>query len=353
MRAPLLLLLLMLPGCAALHWVPLPDHAQPYRVKTADGWQIALVRYRPAGPSTGRPVVLVHGISANARNMDLDDGHSMARWFASQGREAWTVSLRGCGESDEANGADRASSYTFDAFWQYDLPAVIAEVKAVTRADSVDYVGHSMGGMVLYAYLAQGGQGIHAAATLGSPTRLDWGTQNEAIIVAAARLIPAGWALWTALGARAVVPLQGLVDDGPIERLFYVTGNTTLTSWKRLIAYGTADIAAGVAAQFVTAVATGNFVSADQAIDFRAGLKEVTTPVLVVAARLDRLALTPAVYDGYRALGGPKQWLLISRAHGAVAEYGHMDLVVGDRASTEVWTPVLQFFNQHEVKEPP
>ena len=75
--------------------------------------------------------------------------------------------------------------------------------------------------------------------------------------------------------------------------------------------------------------------------------------MLVVAGRLDRVALCPAVYDAYRALGGPKEWLLISRANGAVAEYGHMDLVIGDRAPTEVWTPVLEFFNRHDPKDKP
>lgn len=342
-----LILAVLLSGCATLQFVPLPAAAEQQRVKTTDGWEIAVVRYRPTGTPTGRPVILVHGIAANARNMDLDEHHSMARWFASQGREAWTVSLRGTGESDEADGKDRLSSYSFDAFWQLDLPAVIDHVKIATGYDSVDYVGHSMGGMVVYAYLSQGGQGIHAAATLGSPTRLDWGTSSEALIAAGSRIVPAGWALWTGWGAHAVVGLQGLVAEGPFERLFYVTGNTTLQSWKRLIAYGTADIANGVAFQFVDLVVNGNFVSSDARIDYRKDMAKISTPVIVVAARLDRLALSPSVYDGYRALGGEKQWLLISRAHGAVAEYGHMDLVIGDRADTEVWTPVLQFFNRH------
>jgi hypothetical protein len=67
----------------------------------------------------------------------------------------------------------------------------------------------------------------------------------------------------------------------------------------------------------------------------------------VVAAKLDRVALTPGVKDGSRALGGPKAWLLITRAHGARGEYGHMDLVIGERAALEVWSKVLAFFNRH------
>ena len=88
MRAAVIALLLC--GCATFHWQPLPATAQAHRAKTADGWELAMVRYPATVPSTGRPVLLVHGIAANARNMDLDEHHSLARWLASQGREAWS-----------------------------------------------------------------------------------------------------------------------------------------------------------------------------------------------------------------------------------------------------------------------
>lgn len=52
--------------------------------------------------------------------------------------------------------------------------------------------------------------------------------------------------------------------------------------------------------------------------DFRADMAKITTPVIVVAGKLDRVAPTPAVKDGYRSLGGPKRWLLITRANGAI-----------------------------------
>ena len=183
-----LMLLLALTSCAALRPVPLPKEAQAHRAKTDDGWEISLTRYKAVGEPKGLPVVLCHGISANGRNMDLDDQHSMARWFASQGREAWTISLRGTGESDTIDASkNRAGPIYFDDYWQHDLPAVVEYVKKVSGAGAIDYAGHSMGGMVLYAYLSQGGKGIHAAATLGTPTRLDWGTGIESVLTTLVR----------------------------------------------------------------------------------------------------------------------------------------------------------------------
>lgn len=341
---------LCLAACANLRVVPLPPEAEHHRPKTKDGWELSLVRYRPRGAVTGRPVLLCHGISANERNMDLDDEHSMARWFAAQGREAWTMSVRATGESDRPDPSKgRTVPIRFDHYWQHDLPTAIEHVRRVSGAEAIDYAGHSMGGMIAYAYLSQGGTGLHAVATLGSPTRLDWGTGLESLLRALGPTFVSDEAMFPSqLGASLTAPMQTWVDDGPFQRFFYNPESTKPEVWQRLVVYGTADTAGGVAKQLLDVVDTGRFTSFDGRIDFRAGMARITTPVIVVAGKLDRVAPTPAVKDGFRALGGPKKWLLITRANGAGGEYGHMDLVIGERAPTEVFRPVLDFFNQHE-----
>lgn len=344
------LLLLLLGGCANLRVVPLPKEAERHRPKTADGWELSLVRYRAVGPVAGRPVLLCHGISANERNMDLDDDHSMARWFASQGREAWTMSVRATGDSDRPDPSKgRTLPIRFDHYWQNDLPTAIEHVRKVSGADAIDYAGHSMGGMIAYAYLSQGGQGLHAVATMGSPTRLDWGTGLEQLIRTIGPLVVSDDVIFPSqFGAQVSAPLQTLVEDGPFQRFFYNPESTKPETWQRLVVYGTADTAGGAAKQLLSLVETSRFTSADGTVDFRADMARIRTPVIVVGAKLDRVAPTAAVKDGYRALGGPKRWLLITRANGALGEYGHMDLVIGERAPDEVFRPVLDFFNQHE-----
>lgn len=343
-------LLVLASSCANLRVVPLPPEAEQHRVKTKDGWELSLVRYVPKGAPSGRPVLLCHGISANGRNMDLDDGHSMARWFASQGREGWTMSVRAAGDSDRPDpDKGRTLPIRFDHYWQFDLPAAIEHVRRISGAASIDYAGHSMGGMMAYAYLSQGGGGLHAVATLGSPTRLDWGTGLEKLLTAVGPKVVFDDMLFPSqLGASLAAPLQASFDDGPFQRFFYNPQSTDPQTWQRLVAYGTADTAGGVAKQLLAVVESGRFASADGSIDFRRDMATIRTPVLVVAAKLDRVAPTPAVKDGFRALGGPKRWLLITRANGSAGEYGHMDLVIGERAPAEVFRPVLDFFNQHE-----
>lgn len=347
-RAYPLLLVLLMAGCAALRPIPLPKEAEAHTARTDDGWELSLTRYKAVGPPRGLPVVLCHGISANERNMDLDEQHSMARWFASQGREAWTMSLRGAGASDTVDAAkNRAGPIYFDDYWRHDLPAVVDYVKAFSGAPAIDYAGHSMGGMVLYAYLSQGGQGIHAAATLGAPTRLDWGTRLEGVVkTVGAALVTPQWMIPSGVGALLASPFQGLVEDGPFQRLFYNPQSTDLETWRRLMVYGTAPVSGGTALQLITLMESGRFLSFDGKIDLRADMAKITTPMIVIAGRLDRIAVVPAVKDGYRALGGPKRWLLITRANGSKGEYGHMDLVIGERASKEVWPKMLEFFDR-------
>lgn len=337
-------------SCAGLRASPWPPEAERHRPRTDDGWELSLVRYRPTGAPTGRPVLLCHGISANERNMDLDEAHSMARWFASKGREAWTMSVRGTGASDRADPSKgRTLPIRFDHYWQHDLPTAIRHVQAVSGASAIDYAGHSMGGMIVYAYLSQGGLGLHAAATLGTPTRLDWGTNVEQLLQVLGPLFVRDDAvLPSQLGAGLAAPFQGIVDDGPFQRLFYNPESTDTTTWQRLMVSGTADTAGGVARQLLSLVSTSRFTNADGSIDFRQAMGSIRTPVLVVAAKLDRIAPTPAVKDGYRALGGPKAWRLITAANGARGEYGHMDLVIGERAGDEVFPQVLAFFEAHE-----
>ena len=43
---------------------------------------------------------------------------------------------------------------------------------------------------------------------------------------------------------------------------------------------------------------------------------------------------------GYDALAGPKRWVLIAEENGASADYGHMDLLLGERAAQDVWVHV-------------
>jgi polyhydroxyalkanoate synthase len=341
-------LALCLAGCALPYVKPLPKEAIEHRIRTADGWELSLIEYPAEGPVRGRPVLLLHGIVANNRNMDLDERHSLARFLAARGRSTWNLSVRGTGGSDAPDTArGRQPGYDFDTIWKQDLTAAVAYVRARNGGQPVDFVGHSLGGLMLYAYLSQGGEGISAAVTLGSPARLDWGLRLTSLIPLAAWVVSPRWVLPMVGQATLAIPLTGTLKTDPVQALLYSAGNVEPETWKRLLANGVGDLSAGVALQLTPLVREGRFLSADKKVDYREAMARIRTPILVVAGKLDRVGVVPAVKDGYRLLGGPKEWRLIAEENGAQVDYGHLDLLIGERAGTEVFPHVLDFLDRH------
>lgn len=332
-------------------WSPaaLPPEVESHLAKTADGWEIQLLHYAPRSPLPGRrPLLLVHGIVTNVRNLDYDAKHSLARAMAARGIDTWAISLRGTGGSSRASliGGDKSYDWDFDSYCTQDLPAAIALVTAKTGSPQVDFAGHSMGGMILYCLLARGGppaEAIGAAATLGSPLGFRWGARFTAVAkatVAAAARLPV-----VKLDAPTLLALPLLSWAPELAGLIlYNQRNLDPAVWSGFLAVGVEDESPLLMAQFSRFLESDRFTSRDGALDYEALLRTVKTPVLVVAGKVDQLGFTPLVRRGYDALGGDKAWLLIAEENGASADYGHMDLLLGEQADADVFEPLAQWF---------
>ncbi|WP_040794647.1 alpha/beta fold hydrolase [Nocardia higoensis] len=88
------------------------------------------IAYRESGPSSGAPVLLVHGMGGDGHTWDR-----FARHLLAAGRRVIIPDLRGHGRSA------RAATYGFDEFGA-DLTALCEYLEL----DRVDLVGHSLGG---------------------------------------------------------------------------------------------------------------------------------------------------------------------------------------------------------------
>ena len=108
-----------------------PAGSELRRVRTEAGLSLVLERF--GGPSERPPVLLLHGGGQTRHSWSGTAGQLAAR-----GYEAWTMDLRGHGDSDWAPDGD----YTTDAMVE-DLDAVCADIGRPPVL-----VGASMGGMV-------------------------------------------------------------------------------------------------------------------------------------------------------------------------------------------------------------
>jgi len=324
---PLLLLL----ACAR---VPpnLEPSAQPV-YRTEDGWQLRLRHY----PSSGPPVVLVHGMGANHYNWDFREEVSLAAYLQARGWDVWVPELRGDeGTVSPSNQARR--NYSFDDHARLDLPAAVDAVLAETGSEKVYWVGHSMGGMLLYTSLSLFPQKVAAGVAIAAPVTFD---------------DRSGWA-HAALVGGYLVPKRGLMHNRAIYRLLSPLGranplygfllnrdNVDWTLIKSIGKVGLEDLSRVTVDQVHLWLRTGAFVDTDG----DPWVKPVDVPIFVLSGSEDKLAPSSTVSAACTIYPDCTFQLLEG--------YGHVDPVVGAAAQVEVYPLIEEWLSAHQPALPP
>ena len=324
------------------------DADEVHFAATPDGWRLALHRYRPHANGPGTPVVLCGGYGCNRRFLDADERASLARFLSRRGFDAWLLELRGRGLSHPIAACRRPGAWTFDDLATIDVPAGIAYVAAATGR-RVAWIGHSMGGMVLYAYLGchpKAADSVLAGVTIASPVVFP--------AVSSALLNRIGYLL---LG----VPFSDTVPQRLLlGMLWHLVGRTEAAAVGmnpanvdhnevgRVLRHALCDVSRLKLRQLAGWALEGGFTSVDGRVDYRAALAHVTTPLLVVAGSLDQLATPSAVHRVLDHLpAAATSYLEFGRAHGHSIDYGHLDLILGRAAPREVFPAITGWLDAH------
>jgi len=173
------------PSPASVDEVELADLHDPeeIEVSTDDGWTLVITRYRPrpqsfAQPLRDVPLLLVHGYTQNRRAWSAGEFVKNMLFF---GADLFLLELRGHGKSTpdlqrrraRAAGieppADVDYGWDLDSHLLFDLPAAVAAVKRASGRDRIFYCGHSLGGILGYAY-ATLFDDLLGLITIGSPS---------------------------------------------------------------------------------------------------------------------------------------------------------------------------------------
>ncbi len=313
------------------------------RAVTSDGCSLGLVHYRARGAtSRAEPLILCHGLSANRYNLDLDDQTSLALYLAGRGFDVYLLDLRGRGLSRRG----WWPTQSFDDYVDHDVPAAVAAVRARHGGARVSWVGHSMGGLVLYAYLArQPDAPIGAAVTVGSPLRFDypwWIRGPLAVAAALPRLGP----ILQARAARLLAPLVGHVYPRIVRWLLHPE-HTAPARVRLAVANLVADISGNELKHFAHMVRGGAFKSLRDGFDYGSALGAVEVPVLALAGSRDLMAPATSVREACRRLGGPARFRLLGRDAGDPVDFGHGDLLIGDHAPAVVFPEIADWLETH------
>jgi pimeloyl-ACP methyl ester carboxylesterase len=338
----ILLLIILFYLVGWMYYLPTPADELQF-AETDDGWQIALYRYLPHEPFQGRrePVILCHGLSSNHYSMDFDEGNSLARYLREHGFECWVVDLRGRGLSQPRSGWRKPWGWRFDDYLQHDLPAIINFVKNKSGTARVHWIGHSMGGMLMLAYLGSMEQeSIQSFCTIGSPAifTYDWypvflGRITKALL----SIFPI---FLNRFFARIIAPVFLVINS---EKYGYRRGIIP-----RFFANGVANVSSNVLKQFLDWIETGGFFSADGKTDYQENLKNITRPYLSVVGRFDFVASPRMCRFTFDRIGSrDKNLVVLGKEAGQNQEYEHLSILLGLNAREEVFPLIREFLQHH------
>ncbi len=375
-------------GAAALRSyarIPLPveeaDHAPRMEARletfrTADGAVLRVKRYASEG---GQPVILAHGFTGNGLEFDLPHRrHNLALFLAENGFDVWVSSFRGCGREPYRSEAPHWR-HSVDHLAAHDADALIRGVAEATGKKPL-WIGHSMGGMVLYMYLqgvrmeeaggepalradpelaAERNRSILGGIAIGSPPGLRQGGGDWIAYLSRLPAFRSGTGALLAylervdrtspcidfgrLGALcARNPRLGklLASRGPVARALYNPENVDPDVGYSLLKWASDKVTARMTAQIVRLGQDPDFKSYDRSWNYTAGMGRITAPLLFVTGTRDFAGPENLRLQGYEAVSSEV------KDYRCYPEYGHTDLVMGRRVREEIYPDMLEWMRK-------
>jgi pimeloyl-ACP methyl ester carboxylesterase len=355
-----------LAGCASFRRnAPSPD-LRPCTdgyTYTKDGWRLGVRHYQPAHTDPGKlPVILCHGLGLNATFWTITDDH-LPWQLTARGYEVFVFDIRGSGENAHLGRNDRLNMHlrqtflrevgerhwTVDDLVRYDVPAILDYVKCTTGHDRVNWIGHSLGGMLIFPYLELASDPERIATFVGMGSTIIQAEAPQKGMLRANRGLRI-LSLFASPG-RLGRPLTfaRLPGMDRIDRFYYSNENVDRRTISRFYGYTLEDTGPGALRQLDPYLQYGHMLSADRRIDYADRLSEVTVPTLLVAGSSDILSDLPSTELTFAALGSTDKTLAVfGRENGNVADYGHCDLVWSRHAPREVFPRVIDWLDAHQ-----
>lgn len=246
--------------------------------------------------------------------------------------------------------SDVPYSWGFDDHLEFDVPALIRQVLRVSGASKLHWVGHSMGGILIQAYLAAcDDPPVMSATAVGSP--VDFSAAKSTKLEAAFRLAALfGWStiflpalMWRFLSpfayriaAHTGLAFQARNVDPEVVRKFIALALQKVTPtrlWLELDrARRTGELGSGEAGSYPRRLPASRVP-----ILYLAGSKDALIPVDSICPALES-----------RAHAGPRRCIVLGCSSGCVDDYGHGDLLVGKRSETEVFSQIDHWMRENE-----
>ena len=308
-----------------------------------DGWKLELRRYVNLDrlDRSRRPVLMVPGYAMNSFILGFHPGGlGIAQHLAQAGLEVWTVNLRGQGGA-RAQGAP--ARYGLAELTLVDLPAAIAAVgeHTHTEAESVDLIGCSLGGSLVFAYLAHHPEdhGVGAVVSMGGPLRWDKVHPVLKAAFTSGRLAGAVPVRRTRELARRVLPVAKRVPS--LMSIYMNTSQVDLSAADQLV-NTVDDPVPWINRQMARWIRDRDLIV--RGINVSERLPDVKVPILTVVANQDGIVPAATALSVRDVLGSDQVDVL--NVGDDERWYAHADLFIGRHAHDEVFTPIVTWLDR-------
>jgi pimeloyl-ACP methyl ester carboxylesterase len=363
----LIVLALAAPGCATSRNLYMARDLRPCTdgyAQTDDGWRLGVRHYTPENPDPSKlPVVLCHGLGLNGTFWTITDDH-LPKQLTEAGYEVFVVDMRGSGGSYREGAVGwvnsglretilpelRNDDWSMDDQALHDVPAILDYVSKETGKPQVHWVGHSLGGMLMYAFLERSEEAgrVSTFVSMGAPASIADSPERWQMLKANRGIRKLLSAVSTGRIAR---PMSIFRPPGldKVDRFYYSPDNVDRQTVDRFYGFTLEDPGPGALKQLENYLATGRLQSSDRKFDYFEGLGAIKTPTLFVVGDGDILADLPSNWETFQALGSPdRTFLRFGTDQGHHADYGHCDLVWSRHAPREIFPEIIHWLDDRE-----
>jgi len=228
---------------------------------------------------------------------------------------------------------------------QHDVPLAVAEVRKRTGAEAIDYVGFSMGGMLLYAAIGASlpSTDVRKVGIIGSPARVVLPQLVKWVDRLPDFLIPGTH--YTA-AARFWAFAVDWIPATPLHHLVFNPFNVEPLAAGRALMTLVEDVPRGLRLDFLAFARNGGDVRTG-GVSVMDSLPHIRNPVLFLAGAGDMLGGPSSLRPAFDAWGSSdKQMHVLGRSTGTEHDYGHGDLAIGRHVERDVFARIAEFLRR-------
>src|SRR3954451_13977200 len=330
---------------------PLPP-AEGHSVPTSDGTDVRLTRYKFGSKG---PLVMAPGYGNAARAFAIDTvPKNWVQYLGEHGYDVWLLDYRASPDLPASY-----TQFTVDDIALRDWPAAIDRVRAETGRDSVQAMGHCIGGLSLFMAIGGGMQGLRSAtfsSLAGNPiptpgnqarahARLATLFKRMRIKRLDVEYDPKRWDGRAIEFVMKTLPFKHIYDDPVARRIYFVYGDvydyeninqpTMTNAVPSFFGGGNMTFFEHISLM----IRAGEARAVDGSNAYWSNLENFDFPINFITGEHNRMFVPKGLqrsYDTLRRAHGPQNY-----THHVVDGYAHLDLWLGANAERDVWPTAL------------